>query len=335
MKPGATVKTLQPLRGKAKSGAVVAQPGGWRLRLRNYFRAHKQAAAESFMRLVRAPIATLMTVSAIGVIVALPAALYVLLANGADYAQRWSPSPQITVFLKPDISDSARDDLLSRLRARDDVARVDHLTPDDALREYARMGGDIAAVDTLGENPFPHVLRVSPTTTLDGPPPIAVLTETLRLDGAVDKLHADVEWVARLYAVIEVAQRGLVLLAGLLCVAALLTISNTIRLAVENRRDEVAICQLIGASARFIRRPFVYTGIWFGLAGGAVAVLIVHGLYVAMQAPLDNLVAQLGDLSLRGLLWWETLVLLSSTTLLGWAGARFAAGRQLKRINLG
>ncbi len=334
MKPGATVKALQPRRGKQKSGAVVAQPGGWRLRLRNYFRAHRQAAVESLVRLARAPVATLMTVSAIGVIVALPAVLYVLLANGVDYAQRWSPSPQITVFLKQNATEDARDGLLARLRARDDVERVDHLTPDDALREYAAMGGDVAAVEALEENPFPHVLRVWPKATLDGPPPVAALSETLRVDGATDKLHADVEWVGRLYALIAVGQRGLVLLAGLLCVAALLTISNTIRLAVENRRDEVALCQLIGASARFIRRPFVYTGIWFGITGGVVAAIIVHGLYGAMQAPLGNLVAQMGDLSLRGLLWWETLALVAGVTGLGWLGARFAAGRQLRQIHL-
>lgn len=334
MKPGSTVGTMQPRRGKPKTGAVLAKPGGWRLRVRNYFRAHRQAAGESLRRLLRAPLSSLMTVAAIGLIVALPAALYALLANGFEYAARWSPSPQITVFLKAKLSDADRDQVLARLRSLPAVDRVDHLTPDDALREYAALGGDIEAVELLEANPFPHVLRVSPRMNLGQRADIAGLVQQLRLDAGVDQLHADVEWVGRLYALLDVGKRGLVLLAGLLCAAALLTVSNTIRLAVENRRDEVAICQLLGASPRFIRRPFVYTGLWLGIGGGVVAAAIVHGLAMGMEAPLERLAAQVGDLNMRPLGSLETIALLGVTAALGWVGARFAAGRQLRRITL-
>lgn len=336
MKPGSTLKPFQPRaqphRAATPRGAIIARRGGWRLRLANYFISHRQAALGSLGQVARSPLASLMTVGAIGVIVALPVIFYVILINGMEYAQRWSPQPQITVFLVSAADADTRDGLTRRLRSRADIDRVDQLTPEDALREYAAMGGDMSAVEALPENPFPHILRVWPKTPSSQAPDIGAITDAIGREPAVARFHADAQWVGRMYTLIGVGRQGLYFLAGLLAVAALLTVSNTIRLAVENRREEVALCRLLGASNRFIRRPFVYTGIWYGFLGGLLACATVETMYWGMGPALAQLAAQVGELSVRSLHWWEILSVVSATLGLGWIGARFAAGRQLRRI---
>jgi cell division transport system permease protein len=141
------------------------------------------------------------------------------------------------------------------------------------------------------------------------------------------------QWVKRLYGLMEIGQRGVWVLSTLLALAVLLVVGNTIRLAIQNRRDEIVITKLIGGTDAFIRRPFLYTGFWYGLLGGAVAFALVQMSLWVLAAPVDNL-AGLYNSSFRlgGMNWLTTGVLLGAGLLLGLLGSWLAVGRHLRAI---
>jgi cell division transport system permease protein len=140
-------------------------------------------------------------------------------------------------------------------------------------------------------------------------------------------------WLKRLFAIMEIVRRGVLILAGLLSLAVLLIIGNTIRLTIYNRREEIEIYKLIGATDAFIRRPFLYTGFWYGLSGSSMAWLLVNFSFWFLQEPVKQLTtlydSQFELVTLRLL---SSLILLSTGVLLGLVGAWLAVGRHLKNI---
>ena len=145
--------------------------------------------------------------------------------------------------------------------------------------------------------------------------------------------RVDMAWVSRLQQLMLLGQRLVLALAGLLAVGVLLAIGNTIRLAIENRRDEILVVKLVGGTNAFVRRPFLYTGLWYGMGGGLLAlVLMALGLWW-LSGPAAYL-ADLyqSDFRLQGLGWTRSLQLVLLSGLLGWLGAWLAVARHLSSI---
>ena len=101
-----------------------------------------------------------------------------------------------------------------------------------------------------------------------------------RRSGAAEELQAhpevaeavlDMDWLQRLNSLMELSRRLVLAVGGLLVLGVVLILGNTIRLAIENRRDEIVIVKLVGGSNAFVRRPFLYTGLWYGVGGGVFA----------------------------------------------------------------
>jgi cell division transport system permease protein len=140
-------------------------------------------------------------------------------------------------------------------------------------------------------------------------------------------------WVKRLYQFMELGQRLVWALATLLGLAVLLIIGNTIRLSIESRRDEILVVKLVGGTDAFVRRPFLYTGIWFGLGGGIIAWLLLSmGLYW-LSGPVETLISLYGsDFVLQGLSLSDSLMLIFDGVILGWLGAWLAVSRHLTKI---
>ena len=122
-------------------------------------------------------------------------------------------------------------------------------------------------------------------------------------------------------------------IAGALALAVLIVIGNTIRLDIENRRDEIEVMKLIGAPSSYIRRPFLYTGLWYGLTGGVVACLLVEAGVLALVQPARQL-AGLYDsqATLHGLSFDAGLLVLAAGLGLGWIGAFWSVSRHLRHI---
>ena len=149
----------------------------------------------------------------------------------------------------------------------------------------------------------------------------------------VEQAQLDMEWLQRLRSIYETGQRGISILGLLLSLSVLLVIGNTIRLAILNQQSEIRVIKLVGGTDTFIRRPFLYTGFWYGLLGGLVAwitLLITMGL---INGPINELASQYNSqFTLMWLSGTMMLVLPFTGMLLGVMGAWLAVGRHLSAI---
>jgi len=315
-----------------RSGATTGR-GGASASLGNFFTLHAQALIATLGQLSRRPFSTSMTVAVIGIALALPAGLYVLLNNAERMISGWEGGNQISLFLKTGVNESRAQQLAEALRRQPGIASIDYISRDNALDEFRRLSGFGDALDALNDNPLPSVLVVHLKKDMTDPALIEQLLGKLRNRPEVDIAQLDMQWVKRLFALMAMVQRGVLVLASLLGLAVLLVVGNTIRLAIQSRRDEIVITKLIGATDAFIRRPFLYSGAWYGLGGGILALLLVQFSLYVLQQPVHNLALLYNSsFALYGLDIVTAAVLLGSGALLGLFGSWLAVGRHLKDI---
>ncbi len=303
-------------------------------RVRVYLRNHARAARASLRELRCAPLTTLLISAVIGITLALPTTLYVLVDNLRLVSRGWQAGGQITLFLKREVSEAAAERLAAHLRRLPEVSRVEYISRAQALAEFKALSGFGKVLDVLEENPLPAVLVVHPARSQTDPLALAGLARRLGGLTEVDLVQLDLDWVRRLNAMLRLAERGVWLLSGLLGLAVLLIIGNTIRLAVLNRRDEIEIAKIIGATDAYIRRPFLYSGLQQGLLGAAAAWGLVAAARLFLAGPAAELAKLYGsDFLPRGLEPHAGVGLLAAGAGLGWLGARLAVERHLRAIN--
>ncbi|TDR38919.1 cell division protein FtsX [Tahibacter aquaticus] len=289
---------------------------------------HLYSLFSSLGRLLAKPWATALTALVMGLALALPLLFLILLDNARGLSGGWQDAREITVFLKPDAPVDAARQLAEALRKRSDVAAVKQITPEQGLEEFRQMSGFADALAVLQFNPLPQVLVVTPQE-LRGSDDPAVLAE-LRQQPSVDLVQYDAAWRRRLGAILGLSQRSVLVLAGLLAMATLLVVGNTVRMDIQSRAEEIAVMQLIGASPGFVRRPFLYTGIWYGLFSGAFALIVVFGVQWALSHPVNQLLESYDHrFALRGLEPLAALAVPVLSAVLGWLGAMLATARHL------
>jgi cell division transport system permease protein len=292
---------------------------------------HAQVFLATLGELSRAPIGTLMTVLLVGISMALPAALYLVVENARAVTAGWHLSAQISVFLRPEAGAGETERVARSVEGWPEVAAVRVITREEALAEYKVMAGMAGALEGLEVNPLPFVLVVSPREGEGGD--VGALVERLAAVPGVDAAQFDLQWVRRLEAILRLAERAALVLAVLLGLGVLLVVANTTRLAIQGRRAEIEIGKLFGATDAFVRRPFLYTGLWYGVLGAIAGWLLLAGAYGALRGPVAELARLYGTgYSLRGLGLEGTLVLLGTGAALGLLGAWAAVGRHLRAI---
>lgn len=302
-------------------------------RRRSTWRHHNQMAKDSLWRILRSPFSSLMTWAVLAIALALPAGLYLFLGNAQVVTSSWDGASQISLFLRSDISEEQAQRLQSSIQLRGDVATVNFVSKAQAMTEFRELSGFGEALDYLEDNPLPNVLVVRPDASAGDVQKQAGLLEALKKMPEVEEAQLDLNWVKRLYYIMELSQRAVLALALLLGLAVLLVVGNTIRLAIESRRDEIVVIKLIGADNAFVRRPFLYTGIWYGLGGGLMAWWIISISMIWLEGPVRNLASvYASSFELIGLGIGDSLLLIGSATVLGWLGAWLAVARHLGEI---
>lgn len=319
--------------GRGVREAATTARRGPAARLAAYFIRHLQVFFYSLGQLWRTPLATLMTAAVIGIALALPTGLQVLLDNAQQLSQGWDGATQISLFLKSGVSDEQAKDTAGRLRLMRGIANVQFISKQEALDEFRRLSGFGDALKALDKNPLPSVIVVHPSTATSGIDATRALLGRLRALPEVDIAQLDMQWVKRLYAIMDIVHRGVGVMALLLGLAVVLVVGNTIRLAIQNRRDEIVIIKLIGGTNAFIRRPFLYTGFWYGLFGSIIAYVLVSGALMALGEPVRRLAGLYGSaFRLNTLDGGIMLALLGGGILLGLVGSWLAVGRHLRDI---
>lgn len=297
---------------------------------------HWENLVRSLAQLKRRPFSSLMTAAVIGIALALPAGLQALVANLQAVTEGWDSATQISLFLKRGLAESDGRRLAEEIRRQPGVKSVRYISAAEALAEFERLSGFGAAVESLGENPLPAVLVVQPGLKESGAAAVGDLAKRLGGRPEVELAQLDVEWVQRLYALLDLAVRGVWILASFLALAVLFVVGNTIRLAIQNQRDEIVVSKLIGATDAFIRRPFLYTGLWYGLAGGLIAVGLVSLSLALLNGPATRLAALYDSHhALQGLAPAQALFVVASGAALGLLGSWLAVGRHLREIEPG
>jgi len=315
-----------------KRGASAAAGGGIG-RLHAYGIAHLQALVFSLGRISHSPVSSFMTIAVIAIALAMPSGLHVLLKNFQGVSAGWDNAAQVSLFLKQDIDQSVVKRLDTRLQAMVEIDSVTIISPQQALAEFRQLSDFSDALKALDDNPFPTVVLVQPTMAYSAPAVVESLLIRLRDLPEVEVAQLDMEWVERWYALMEIGKRAVFILAILLALAVLLIIGNTIRLAIQNRRDEIEVQKLIGATDAFIRRPFLYSGFWHGLLGAILAWMLVNISLLLLEGPVQRLsLLYDGNLDLQSLSFGSSLLLLVMGMLLGYGGARMAVGRHLRDI---
>jgi cell division transport system permease protein len=292
-----------------------------------------QALLGSLGRLARNPFSTLLTVLVIALALALPTALRLLVVNAQAATGGFSSAIELSVYLKTDVPLTKAQQLERNARARSDVARVELIPADKAMEEFRKYSGFGVALEALKDNPLPHVLHVEPRVDAQTTTSVESLRHYFTAWPEVDLVQVDTEWVMRFNAIIDVLRHLLAIAAVLLGAGVLAVIGNTIRLEILNRRAEIEVTKLVGGSNAFVRRPFLYTGVLYGLAGALLAWAIVETAVVALGRPIATLAELYGShYSLQGPPADDVSVLLATGIVLGWMGAWISAARHLRRI---
>ncbi len=307
--------------------------------LRSWLRQHAYSLMYSIGNLFRHPLATLMTTMVLGLALCLPLLLWVVMGN-LEGLRKLDTLESITVFVVSDSQDETHADamplsidaLINELAAWPEVARVDSISPQQGLGELQTIGGFGTALELLDNNPLPWVLMVIPN--VDNAEQLNQLLQRLEQHPGIESAQADWRWLQRLQGILQLARNALQLLAVLFGFGVVLVISNTIRLDIQNRQDEIDVLALAGATHGFIRRPFLYTGFWYGALGGVIAVLIL--LLAALWVGSD--LARLADTyNQQANLWLPPLPMLALLIIvcgiLGQAGAYIAVSRRLQALN--
>ena len=297
-----------------------------------YLSAHRQNLVGAFGRISRQPLGSSMTIAVIAIALALPSGLHVMVNNVRILSGSLEAAVDFTVYLDMSVDEESAQVLARDVEARPDVNRAVLIDRAQALEDFRAYSGFGEALDALEENPLPHALVVRPAGGTQGD--VEALARDLDEMQQTALVQLDTAWVDRLRSLAELANRAVGIATVLLSLAVVVVIGNTIRLEINNRREEIEVIKLVGGSDSYVRRPFLYLGLCYGLGGGIVAAITTAAGLGLISPPARSL-AQLYESGYRlvGLNAAQTVLLLGGGAILGWAGAVIATARHLRDVD--
>jgi cell division transport system permease protein len=315
----------------------AAQTGGMHAiaqRLGRWSRDHRRVARDSIAHVSGRLGASLLVWLLIGIALALPGALYLLQTNLARMSETWEGRPGISVYFRSDAEPQLARAMRDELAVDPGVERVTLVTADEALAEFQQFTGISDALAQLDRNPLPASLRV---LLRDGTDPAAfdVMATRLRARAGVDEVTMETTWLERVRAMTGLVRRLGWVLAITFASGAVLVTATSVRLAIESRLDELRVMKLVGATDSYIRRPFLYFGLYYGLGGGIAGAMLISAVLMIVEAPLTTLLGSYGQaVELAGLNVWFFVGLLGLGGFLGVCGALLAAKQRLTGLDI-
>lgn len=315
---------------RGASGQKIKLADRWR----GYKSHHRDTIRISLLKMMREPVQTVMTVAVIAIALALPTALYLTVENIQRLGSKFESSAQITVYVQKGAKPEAIAKLQGKLENLAAVDSVSYISAEQALLEFKALSGFGSALRYLEDNPLPAVFLVQPIVAepIDLAQTKNLIASITDLPG-VEDVQIDMQWLQRLHSLTEVGHKVVLALGATLGLGVLLVIGNTIRLAIQSRRDEIIVVKLVGGTNAYVRRPFLYNGVLLGLFGALTASIMLHGSVVWISSSI----ADLADLyqshyRMAGLGFLRFLMLMCLGGLFGLAGAWVAVSKHLKDI---
>jgi cell division transport system permease protein len=294
---------------------------------------HRQAWINSIKALCDTPLATCMTLMVIAIALTLPSLFWLLGTNIKQLTSGWQQEEHISLYLQVSLNEAQTEDILARVRQTEGVFNAKLISAREGLVQLQGQEGLNDIAEYLSDNPIPAVIDVTPTPLLNTPEKIASLFQQLKAYPHIEQAKLDMQWVARLYAIlgfVTVLAKSLMLLLGF---AVVMIIGNTLRLAVHKCHEEVQVLKLIGATDAYIARPFLYSGLWFGFIGALVALALMQ-LFVLSLSSIFHQLLELYHIQYAALsfTWIQAVTLIGVAMCLGWLGARISIKRQIALI---
>ncbi len=310
----------------AKSSKANARPTS-----EGFFRTHIKQAKESFRNLMARPLGTILTLAVVSMSLTLPATFYTAGKNIATVAEEMNSASQISVYLKEGTPEARLMVFKDQLENMPEVKSVQYISSQQGLEDLSQFSGLEKAMSLLSNTALPPVLVVLPQADQTGN--IKMLARKLQAESDVTDVRLDEDWFARLDAIKHLAYIVSCSFAVLMLVSVFLIVGNTLRFNILAHKEEIQVMKLIGATDRFILRPYLYTGLWLGLLGSVIAWLFTLIITLLVSGAVDDL-ANLYDshFSLLGLGWDESILLLMLGSALGWIAANLSARKHLKEI---
>lgn len=294
---------------------------------------HIQQAVGSLGDLWRTPFTSVMTIFVLGISLALPATLHLFVKNAQKVSEQWDSASQITLFLKLSVDDKSAQNLVKRISLYSDVDSVHYISAKQALKEFKLLSGFGQSLEYLDKNPLPATLLVTPTKRASQAQAANELLAKLEKEREVEQGKLDLEWLTRLEAIAQLIEDIVIGVALLLCLSVVLIVGNTIRLAILNQKDAIAIMKLVGATDSFIQRPFLYSGIWYGIFGGILSWIAVTLLAQYLTSAINRLTdLYQSNFQLQGLALSEALLLILFAVFLGLAGSYMSVRKHIRAI---
>lgn len=289
---------------------------------------HRETCLKTLRDLLDSWLASLMTWLLIGVALALPVFLYLLLTNTMALGKDFDGTARMSLYLNGEVDKSL---LMEELKNLPEILDVKLIEADDALSSFQAESGFSDILSSLPVNPLPDVIELQPQDS--SPLELELLSKSLQSRPEISRVAVDLEWLRRLQALLLFGERFVYTLAAFLAIGVALAIGNTIRLAIENRRSEIEIIKLVGATDAFVRRPFLYLGFWYGFGGALVAWILVQFSFLLLGEPIEALMLSYqNQFTLQGLGFGVSLLMFALGSGLGVAGSAVAVSRHLHTI---
>ncbi|RJX65268.1 cell division protein FtsX [Vibrio sinensis] len=297
----------------------------------SYFTVHYKEAKASLAALWQRPLGNLLTLAVISMALTMPASLYLLGKNIAVVSENVVTPSQVSGYLKEQIPEARVMVLKDQLESMPQVEKVQYISPQQGLADLSQYSGFDQAISLLDDYALPGVLVITPSS--DSKEEIQALARELRSEDAITDVRMDEDWLTRLDAIKTLVLGIVVSLSILMLGSVFLIVGNTLRFNVLANKHEIQTMKLIGATDSYILRPYLYSGMWFGLLGAITAWILTTVITVSLNRSVEQL-ALLYDsrFSLIGMSWDESLLLLMVGAFLGCIAARFSARRHLKEI---
>ena len=294
---------------------------------------HLQVLLATLGDLFRSPLNSIMSALVIGITMAIPAIGAMLISSAESVSSNWDISPQINVYLDDAISSGDIDSLLNEFNFVEGIGKTKVLTKEQALSEFKQISGLKDELDNLDENPLPTTIIISPSDDYNSHEKITELQGSLTKIDGIQGITVNFKWLERLNSVLSFLHSIAKIISVLLAIAIILVVSNTIGLQIQNRKQEIVITKLVGATDSFVKRPFLYFGATIGILGGIFCCIIYGLTYLALNQPIQQLASSYGSsFSLISLEWWHLASLLLIGSILGWLAAQLSVIRHLSAI---
>ncbi len=296
-----------------------------------FFSMHLKQAKASFSALWQRPIGNILTLAVVTIALAMPACLYLLGKNVAGAAEGVASPSQVSAYLVEGMPDARVMVLKDEIETWQLVKGVEYISPQQGLADLSQYAGFDQALSLLSGYALPGVLLITPESELKSD--IQSLAKQVHKQQDVTDVRLDEDWLVRLDAIKTLAGMVIITLSILMLGAVFLIVGNTLRFNVLANKDEIQTMKLIGATDSFILRPYLYTGMWFGLLGATIAWLVTTVMFFVMNSAVEDLAALYdSQFRLNGLSWDESILLIITGSLIGCIAARISAQRHLKEI---